>query len=125
MAGLYAAALTEPPGVLVRASAIMTSMALASLVETAALAERLGDATVRVVDVRWYLDPSRRGREAYLAGHIPGAVFLDIDADLSAPGGGRGLPSGRHPWPMAEQVAEVMGRSGIGAGTSVVAYDDQ
>jgi thiosulfate/3-mercaptopyruvate sulfurtransferase len=79
---------------------------------------------VRVVDVRWSLDPARQGREAYRAGHIPTAVFLDVDADLSAPGGGRGRPAGRHPWPSAEQVAIVMGRAGITRGVQVVAYDD-
>jgi thiosulfate/3-mercaptopyruvate sulfurtransferase len=76
------------------------------------------------VDVRWYLDPARRGRDAYRAGHIPGAVFLDVDADLSAPGGGRGNRHGRHPWPSAEQVARVIGAAGIGPDDSVVAYDD-
>jgi thiosulfate/3-mercaptopyruvate sulfurtransferase len=95
------------------------------LVSTDWLAEHLRDADLRVVDVRWYLDPSRRGRDAYLQGHIPGAVFLDIEEDLSAPGGGRGRPAGRHPWPPAEQVARVMAGAGIGAGTRVVAYDDQ
>jgi thiosulfate/3-mercaptopyruvate sulfurtransferase len=96
-----------------------------ALVSTDWLAEHLRDADLRVVDVRWYLDPARRGRDAYLQGHIPGAVFLDIEEDLSAPGGGRGRPAGRHPWPPAEQVARVMGGAGIGAGTRVVAYDDQ
>jgi thiosulfate/3-mercaptopyruvate sulfurtransferase len=78
----------------------------------------------RVVDVRWYLDPARKGRDAFRAGHLPGAVFADLDADLSAPGGGRGHPAGRHPWPSEEQVARVMGRLGIGPGVRVVAYDD-
>jgi len=94
------------------------------LVDTAWLGEHLGEADLRIVDVRWYLDPARSGREAWRAGHIPGAVFFDVDADLSAPGGGRGRPSGRHPWPAAEQVATVMGRAGVGPGTRVVAYDD-
>jgi thiosulfate/3-mercaptopyruvate sulfurtransferase len=80
---------------------------------------------LRIVDVRWYLDPTRSGRAAYAAGHIPQAVFLDVERDLSAPGGGRGLPPGRHPWPDAAQVAEVMSRAGIGDATQVVAYDDQ
>jgi thiosulfate/3-mercaptopyruvate sulfurtransferase len=93
------------------------------LVDTAWLA-REGGAGLRIVDVRWYLDPARKGREAFRAGHIPGAVFVDVDDDLSAPGGGRGLPSGRHPWPAAEQVARVMGALGIGPGVRVVAYDD-
>ena len=95
------------------------------LVTTDWLARRLGDPALRIVDVRWYLDPARNGRHAYAAGHIPGAVFLDVDADLSAPGGGRGRAAGRHPWPPAEQVSRVMGGAGIGRGTHVVAYDDQ
>jgi thiosulfate/3-mercaptopyruvate sulfurtransferase len=95
------------------------------LVSTDWLAAHLRDPGVRVADVRWYLDPARRGRDAYRAGHIPGAVFLDVSDDLSAPGGGRGLPAGRHPWPGPEQVARVLGAAGIGAGSHVVAYDDQ
>jgi thiosulfate/3-mercaptopyruvate sulfurtransferase len=51
-------------------------------------------------------------------------VFLDVDEDLSAPGGGRGLPAGRHPWPSEAQVARVLGAAGIGPGARVVAYDD-
>ena len=93
--------------------------------DTAWLGVHLQDPDLRVVDVRWSLDPGRRGREAYRAGHIPGAVFLDVDTDLSAPGGGRGRPAGRHPWPGPEQVARVMGAAGIGGDTRVVAYDDQ
>jgi thiosulfate/3-mercaptopyruvate sulfurtransferase len=96
-----------------------------ALVSTGWLADHLRDPDLRVVDVRWYLDPARRARDAYAAGHIPGAVFLDVDRDLSAPGGGRGRPAGRHPWPPAEQVARVMGEAGIGPGVRVVACDDQ
>jgi thiosulfate/3-mercaptopyruvate sulfurtransferase len=95
------------------------------LVSTDWLAGHLRDPDLRVADVRFYLDPSRRGRDAYAQGHIPGAVFLDVDEDLSAPGGGRGRPSGRHPWPPPAQVARVMGAAGIGPGVRVVAYDDQ
>lgn len=95
------------------------------LVGTDWLAERLGAPDLRIVDVRWYLDAARKGRDAYRAGHLPGAVFVDIDADLSAPGGGRGLPAGRHPWPGEAQVGRVMGALGIGPGVTVVAYDDQ
>lgn len=95
------------------------------LVSTGWLDAHLADPSLRVVDVRWYLDPRRSGRDEYAAGHLPGAVFLDVEEDLSAPGGGRGLPAGRHPWPGPAQVAEVMGRAGIGPRTVVVAYDDQ
>jgi thiosulfate/3-mercaptopyruvate sulfurtransferase len=95
------------------------------LTTTEWLAHELGAPDLRVVDVRWYLDPAKVGRDAYLAGHLPGAVFLDVGADLSAPGGGRGSPAGRHPWPDEEQVSRVIGAAGIGPGTRVVVYDDQ
>lgn len=95
------------------------------LVTTEWLATRLGGPGLRVVDARWYLDPAKQGSEAYAAGHIPGAVFMDAASDLSAPGGRRGGPIGRHPWPDAEQVSRVMGAAGIGPETDVVAYDDQ
>jgi thiosulfate/3-mercaptopyruvate sulfurtransferase len=98
---------------------------LDAIVSTDWLASHLGEAGLRVVDVRWYLDPSRRGKDAYRRGHIAGAIFLDVDKDLSAPGGGRGLPFGRHPWPSEDQVARVMGQAGISADVRVVAYDDQ
>ena len=99
-------------------------MRMDPLVSTGWLAERIGDPGVRVVDVRWYLDPSRRGRDAYAAGHIPGALFLDVDDDLSDPGGRRGGPLGRHPWPSEEKVSRVMGAAGIDPSVTVVAYDD-
>jgi len=98
---------------------------LKPLVTTEWLAAELGAPSLRVADVRWYLDPARRGRDAYQSGHIPGAVFLDMDVDLSAPGGGRGLPAGRHPWPGKDQFERVMSAAGIGPETRVVAYDDQ
>jgi len=93
-----------------------------ALVSTDWLARELE--RLRVVDVRWYLDPARRGRDAWRAGHVPGAIFLDVDEDLSAPGGGRGSLAGRHPWPDEAQVARVMSAAGIGPGVRVVAYDD-
>ena len=54
----------------------------------------------------------------YLEGHIPGASFLDVDADLSAPPG----PRGRHPLPEQDEFARAAGRAGIGDGVFVVAY---
>ena len=89
------------------------------------LAAHLQDADLRVVDTRWYLDPARKGHDAFRAGHIPGAIFLDVEQDLAAPGGRRGGPLGRHPWPDADQLARVMGAAGIDDGVRVVAYDDQ
>jgi thiosulfate/3-mercaptopyruvate sulfurtransferase len=70
------------------------------------------------VDCRWELGNPARGRELYLAGHIPGASFLDVDTDLSAPAGAHG----RHPLPSAEDFARAAGRAGIGTGVFVVAY---
>jgi thiosulfate/3-mercaptopyruvate sulfurtransferase len=72
----------------------------------------------RVVDCRWELGDPERGRELYLAGHIPGASFLDVDRDLSGPPGERG----RHPLPAAEDFAHAAGRAGIGPGVFVLAY---
>lgn len=77
--------------------------------------------SVRVVDVRWYLTRPGAGRAAYAAGHIPGAVHLDVDDDLSDPATPE---AGRHPLPSTERFAAALGRVGIAAGTPVVAYDD-
>lgn len=90
------------------------------IVSTAWLADRLGDPDVRVVDVRWSLVERDKGRDAYRAAHVPGAVFLDVDRDLASP---RGQGPGRHPLPTPEAFAATMSRAGIGAGTHVVAYD--
>jgi len=49
------------------------------------LQERLGAPDLRVVDVRWVLGQPGAGREAHAAGHIEGALFLDLDTDLRAP----------------------------------------
>jgi thiosulfate/3-mercaptopyruvate sulfurtransferase len=71
------------------------------------------------VDCRWELGKPALGRELYLAGHIPGASFLDVDEDLSdltIEG------QGRHPLPSAERFAEAAVRAGIGDGVYVVAY---
>ncbi len=72
----------------------------------------------RFVDCRWELGDPARGRRLYVEGHVPGAVFLDVDTDLSAPPGLRG----RHPLPSAEDFAAAASRSGIGPDTFVVAY---
>ncbi len=74
-----------------------------------------------LADVRWYLD-GRDGRAAYEAGHLPGAVWVDLDHSLAA----HGLPAteGRHPFPTPAAFAAAMGALGIGDDTVVVAYDD-
>jgi thiosulfate/3-mercaptopyruvate sulfurtransferase len=70
------------------------------------------------VDCRWSLDDPGLGRRQYLEGHIPGAAFLDVERDLSAPPGA----GGRHPLPSAAQFAAAASRAGIEDGVFVVAY---
>jgi len=77
-------------------------------------------ADVVLADVRWYLD-GRSGRAAYDGGHLPGAVFVDLEAWLAAPGSPE---AGRHPLPEPEIFARGMSLLGIGDHTTVVAYDD-
>ncbi len=90
------------------------------LVDQSWLRAHLGDDDVVVVDVRWYLD-GRSGRAAYDAGHIPGAVFADLDTDLSnAPS----FQGGRHPLPEPSKFAAAMGSMGIDETKRVIAYDD-
>jgi thiosulfate/3-mercaptopyruvate sulfurtransferase len=80
------------------------------------LHEHIGDPNLRVIDFRWYLS-GRQGRDAYLKEHIPGAVFVDMDAIT-------GTGDGRHPLPTKAQFEQEMRRAGISAGTRVVVYDD-
>jgi thiosulfate/3-mercaptopyruvate sulfurtransferase len=72
------------------------------------------------VDCRWELGNPTRGRELYLEGHVPGASFLDVERELSAP---PSSPGGRHPLPAAVDFARAAGAAGIGPGVFVVAYD--
>jgi thiosulfate/3-mercaptopyruvate sulfurtransferase len=75
---------------------------------------------VVLADVRWYLD-GRSGRAAYDAGHLPDAVFVDLDRWLAAHGSPE---AGRHPLPEPDVFAEGMAELGIGDDDTVVAYDD-
>jgi thiosulfate/3-mercaptopyruvate sulfurtransferase len=72
-----------------------------------------------VLDVRWHL-AGPPGIEAYRKGHLPGAVFVDLDRDLSGPAG----PAGRHPLPAKDAFQEAMRRAGVSADRLVVVYDD-
>src|SRR3954447_2748230 len=89
-----------------------------AVVDATWLAARRED--VVLADVRWYLD-GRSGRAAYDAGHLPGAVFVDLDRWLAA----HAAPeAGRHPLPDPEVFAEGMAQLGVGDDDVVVAYDD-
>lgn len=76
--------------------------------------------SVVVVDCRFSLADPGEGYRQYLAGHIPGAHYLDLNRDLSGPVGPHG---GRHPLPDAGRFAATLARIGIEPDTEVVAYD--
>jgi thiosulfate/3-mercaptopyruvate sulfurtransferase len=82
------------------------------------LRERIADPKLRIADVRWYLGEPLRGRSEYAAGHIPGAVFVDLDRDLAAAAG-----PGRHPLPDPTAFADRMGDLGFGDDHAIVVYD--
>ncbi len=74
-----------------------------------------------LTDVRWYLD-GRDGRAAFEAGHLPGALWVDLDHQLAA--ANRPATEGRHPLPAPQTFAAAMGSLGIADDTLVIAYDD-
>ncbi|MDF2725108.1 MAG: sulfurtransferase, partial [Paenibacillus sp.] len=95
---------------------------MSQIVDVAWLAERLNDSELVIADCRFMLGQPDTGRNAYEAGHIPGAVYMDLERDLSGPIVTHG---GRHPLPELEAFAAVLGRAGIDAAKTVVVYDDQ
>ena len=90
------------------------------LTDVAAVARALaGTAPPVLLDVRWRLG-GPPGLESYRAGHLPGAVFADLDADLAARPG----PAGRHPLPEPAAFQAAMRRAGVSDRRPVVVYDD-
>lgn len=110
------------------------------LIDAAGLAAELASAAPPVVlDVRYRLGSHTYGAEMYLAGHIPGAAFVDLDRDLAAPprsgppgsgplgsgpASGPDGSGGRHPLPSAEAFQAAMRALGVCDGGAVVVYDD-
>lgn len=90
---------------------------LNNLINVDELAKRLDDPEITVADVRWYLDEPKRGEREYREAHIPGAVYLDLETQLSGSG------PGRHPLPEPNDFASALGSLGIDADTDVVVYD--
>src|SRR6266853_2026505 len=97
-------------------------MILTALVSAEILAQRLDDPDWVVFDCRYDLTDPGRGRAEYGASHIPGARFLHLDEDLSAPKTGK---NGRHPLPDLDVLMEKLGRAGVDSRKQVIAYDAQ
>ncbi|AXA92404.1 sulfurtransferase [Massilia sp. YMA4] len=95
-----------------------------TLIDAATLAQHVNDPDWIVIDCRHDLMNPAFGRDAYAAGHIPGALFASIDDDLSgAKRGADGVFRGRHPLPERATLIATLRRFGIGDTTQVVAYD--
>lgn len=90
------------------------------LIQPQELEAHLGDPDWCIIDCRFDLMRPAAGYEEYLSAHIPGAVYADMDKDLSSPV----LPqTGRHPLPDPAALKKTFGRLGIGADTEVAVYD--
>jgi thiosulfate/3-mercaptopyruvate sulfurtransferase len=95
-------------------------MAFRTLISTSVLAMHLEDDPVAIVDCRFKLGDESWGEQAYVAAHIPHAVYAHLDRDLSGPKNGT---NGRHPLPDPDAVTRTFTRFGITSGVQVVAYD--
>ncbi|NRD80513.1 sulfurtransferase [Bacillus sp. BRMEA1] len=84
------------------------------------LYEHLLTEEVRIIDCRFSLAAPEKGYQEYLLGHLPGAVYFDLEKDLSSPVGKHG---GRHPLPDLGDLQHKLENAGIGETTVVVAYD--
>jgi len=92
-------------------------------VESAWLFDQLQSGNkVIIADCQYLLSNSEQGKQDYLSGHLPGAIYVDLSKDLSAPIAQHG---GRHPLPEADVLAQRLGQLGIDRHTPVVAYDNQ
>ncbi|HEY3296539.1 MAG TPA: sulfurtransferase [bacterium] len=92
------------------------------LISTEELARRLGEPGLVIADMRWDASQPDAGRDAFRTGHIPGAIYVDVDTELSDRSD---LSKGRHPLPDPEQFVRTLARLGIGEGTTLVVYDDK
>lgn len=100
-----------------------------SIVSVEWVAERLGRPDIVIADCRFDLADAEAGRKAYERDHIPGAIYFDLERDLSRPATASHADpmsmGGRHPLPTVEHMVALFGAAGIGDGVTVVCYDDQ
>src|SRR5262245_57796706 len=95
-------------------------MPFTTLIETSELAQQLSSPEFVVVDCRFSLDDLSWGMREYQRQHIPGAVFADVENELS---GHKTGTNGRHPLPDEAALIGLLGRLGIDSSVQVVAYD--
>lgn len=93
-----------------------------SIVSTRWLLARLYETELVIVDCRFLLSDPEAGRTAYTQDHIPGAVYLHLEEQLSSPVGTHG---GRHPLPDVAELTQTLSKLGINNNSIIVAYDDQ
>lgn len=96
-------------------------MTYRTLVDAEKTQAHVNDPNWVIVDCRFSLADAAAGVRAYQSGHLPGAVYADLERDLSGPVNSK---SGRHPLPDPQWLADRFGAWGIGPGVQVVAYDD-
>jgi thiosulfate/3-mercaptopyruvate sulfurtransferase len=84
------------------------------------LLERINNEDIRIADCRFALADPKKGRQEYDKGHIPGALFFDLEEDLSGPISEHG---GRHPLPNMDEFAKKLELAGIHENVPVIAYD--
>ncbi|MEH7085032.1 sulfurtransferase [Neobacillus drentensis] len=82
--------------------------------------ECLNESNLRIIDCRFSLAEPEKGKQEYLQGHLPGAVFFDLEKDLSSP---KQTYGGRHPMPVLEEFISKLENAGIDENKLVVAYD--
>ena len=95
-------------------------MAFTTLIDTETLAPHLTDPGFAILDCRFKIEDVTWGEREYSTRHIPGAIYADLERDLS---GTKTGANGRHPLPNAAGLADTFGRHGIDASVQVVAYD--
>lgn len=96
-------------------------MFMSYIVTTDWLNKHLGDDHISIIDVRFQMDVPEAGRGSYLAGHIPHAIYLDLNENLSGPVEKHG---GNHPLPEIEKLANLLSENGVNQNKTVVIYDE-
>ena len=97
-------------------------MPLAQLIDASGLADRLSDPDLRIFDCRFALDDPSYGKRNFEQSHIPGAVYLDLEQDLSGPV--TAGQTGRHPLPQPDRLIDRLREAGLDNDSDVVLYDD-